>query len=167
MRGTKSCLAHLDRIADSIKKNVPKTITEFVDRRVDIANSMYTSAMYVGPNDVTVQSINDEKTWTIIASGSALLFLEFGTGIHYQRPSEMLELAAQYPAKSWSGSDQGRGYLTDPKKFAKWNGWWPTPPAGMETDGNPAVNAMYETRKQIRDFLPEEVCIELDKAVKS
>ena len=164
MVGTKRLLDKIGRMKTAITDAVPKEITEQASTIASNAQSDYASAYYVGPNDITVRSERDGNEWSITASGTALLFVEFGTGIRFARPVEMLELASEYPAKSWSATH--RGYLTNPKKFEKWNGSWPTPPAGFVTEGNPPANVMYEATKEVDKRIKLNVAARYTSAAK-
>lgn len=166
MQGTAAVLRRIDALKDALNKDIPDSMMKHLGDAAKRANNDYSSfavSNYVGPIDVSVHAERDGNEYRIVASGSTLLFLEFGTGIHYPRPSEMLPEAAAYPAKSWSAGH--KQYLTNPKKFQKWNGWWPTPPAGMITDGNPAANIFYELGKEIEWSTTPVVKTELKKAL--
>ena len=165
MQGTTSVLRRLEGIKKSITNGVPDAMMKHLGEQADRAKNNYDSfaiSNYVGPTDVSTYAIYDGNEYNLVAQGSTLLFLEFGTGIHYPRPSEMLPEAAAYPAKSWSAGH--KQYLTNPKKFQKWNGWWPTPFAGVVTDGNPPANVMYETWKRIEFNTTPVVSAEIGKA---
>lgn len=47
------------------------------------ASIRFTTAMYDGNNDVTVDVFPTSKGWTIAASGQAVCFIEFGAGVYH------------------------------------------------------------------------------------
>lgn len=162
MRGTKSLLAHLDRIQDAIKTDVPNKVDEEVQKRAQGAQSEYDTAKYLGHRDVSVESVRSGNEWTIIATGETLLFIEFGTGIVYPH-NNPIEHPYNYPG-SWSVDHEQ--YLTDSDKLAKYHGGWPLM-NGVISYGNPSANVMYQTGKAITGVLPRDLKSILDKAVKS
>lgn len=163
MRGTKSLLEHLDRIQDAIKTDVPNKVDEVVDNRTQGANDEYAAAKYLGHKDVTVESTRpSDNEWAITASGETLLFIEFGTGIIYPH-NNPIDHPYNFPG-SWSVEHEQ--YLTDSEKLAKYKGGWPLN-NNVISYGNPSANVMYQTGKTIRNGLPRDLKLILDKAVKS
>lgn len=162
MRGTKSLLAHLDRIQDAIKTGVPNKVDEVVQNRTQGAQAGYASAHYLGHKDVSVESLRSGNEWSIVASGETLLFIEFGTGIIYPHTNP-IDHPYNFPG-SWSVDHEQ--YLTDSDKLAKYKGGWPLA-NGVISYGNPSANVMYQTGKTIRSGLPRDLKVVLDKAVKS
>lgn len=156
MQGVKRLLAHLDRIQDAIKTDIPNKIDEETNKRASGAQSEYAS------KDITVQATRTGNEWTILASGKTLLFIEFGTGIVYPHDNP-IDHPYNYPG-SWS-VDHGQ-YLTDSAKLAKYHGGWPLA-NGKISYGNPSANVMYQTGKTITSVLPGELKQILDRAVKS
>lgn len=162
MRGTKSLLAHLDRIQDAVKTEVPNKVDEEVQRRTKGAESGFGSAKYLGHKDVSVVSTRSGNEWEITAFGETLLFIEFGTGIVYPHTNP-IDHPYNYPG-SWSIEHEQ--YLTDSDKLAKYHGGWPLR-NGVISYGNPSANVMYQTGKAISSGLPRDVKRILDRAVKS
>ena len=117
---------------------------EFVRRLaeigVSVARAGYQVADYDGEKDVVV-SMNQEGTRaTVVAMGSTVGFIEFGTGVRYPE---------------WSGDDTeytppahgtyGKGKGKNP------HGWWFTAGEGasMHTYGNMPAEAMLTARDKI------------------
>lgn len=162
MRGTKSLLAHLDRIQNAIKTDVPNKVNEEVEGRAKGAVEAYAEAQH-GSTDISVEPIVlSDNEWAIVASGETLLFIEFGTGIIYPH-NNPIDHPYNYPG-SWS-VDHGQ-YLTDSEKLARYKGGWPLA-NGVISYGNPSANVMYQTGKSIRGELPKDLKLIIDKAVKS
>lgn len=146
---------------------LPKTIEEknriFMERLAQIgierATLKFKTATYDGENDVKVDPTphwEGDNTLIIRASGSAILFIEFGTGKHYVEHPQGAE-------KGYLHGTYGQG------KGANLNGWGyygemganPTPPARVVrkaadgrtvvlTRGNPPARAMYDAAKDMR-----------------
>ena len=108
----------------------------------DIAEDRFASAMYDGVNDVVVTVEQIDGGWKILASGEAVCFIEFGSGVfwnpsepHPKRPPEVVGIG-EY------GLGQGK------KK-----GWAYKDASGQRqfTRGNPASVAMWGARQKIVD----------------
>lgn len=166
MQGTAAVLRRLDAIKGAITDGIPKAMEEHVKKQASNAQTEYNNfSLYDGANDVTVQVVNDEHEWSIIASGQALLFIEFGTGITY-RHDNPIEHPANAPA-SWSASH--KKFLTNPQKLKLFRGYWPIPgetfgEGGYLTNGNPSANIFYELGKELEWSTTPVVKRELKKA---
>lgn len=168
--GDKEMVARLNDISSLITNQIPKMVSEKVTRYGQLAGEQFMSADYDGNNDVVVSvETPDDHTWNIVASGTATLFLEYGSGIIFRHDSQFGDFAA-YGRKSWSVGPQGKGFLIG-KKLATWKGWWPLPKDvfgehGWATAGNPSVSAMYEASKTARYELPIEIQMQLEKVLR-
>ena len=71
----------------------------------------FSRAVYTGDNDVSISVEPIENGYSIIASGEAVLFIEFGSGVTYGygHPAPMNYGPGTYP---------GNGHWDDPR------GWW-------------------------------------------
>lgn len=114
------------------------------------ASVRFTSAMYDGDNDVVVEVSPTATGWAITASGEAVAFIEFGTGV-YHNPSE------PYPKPRPAGvvgiGEYGKGH----GKRKAW-GYY----EGDElviTHGNPAAMPMWyattEMEREVRRIARE------------
>lgn len=96
----------------------------------------FARAFYVGAGgtDISVEPI--ENGYAVLASGEAVLFLEFGAGVSmgYGHPQ-----AGEFGYGP--GTYPGKGHWDDPK------GWWT--PDKEHTYGNPPTLAMYNAAKEI------------------
>lgn len=103
------------------------------------------SAMYDGNNDVVVEATATEHGWVITASGEAVAFIEFGSGVTYN-PTEL------YPNPRPPGivgiGEYGKGY-------GKRKGWMFYDDNGQKvfTRGNPPSLAMYFASEEMRNEL--------------
>lgn len=98
----------------------------------------FSRAVYTGDNDVSISVEPIENGYSIIASGEAVLFIEFGSGVTYGygHPAPMNYGPGTYP---------GNGHWDDSK------GWWlPKDKGGLHTYGNPPSATMYQTGKELQ-----------------
>lgn len=168
MQGTAAVLRRLDAISNAITKGVPEAMSKHVKEQAGSAQTAYNGfSPYNGVNDVSVTTVNEGNEWSIIASGEALLFIEFGTGITYRHDNPI-----EHPANaatSWSATHAQ--FLTDPKKLKTFRGYWPIRTStfgegGYLTNGNPSANIFYELGKEIEFSTTPVVSAEIGKAFK-
>lgn len=102
-----------------------------------VASIQFARAIYNGTNDVTVRVDNTGSVAVIYAEGSAVAFIEFGSGAKYgYGHPEAVKFGTgpgTYPS--------GKGHWDNPK------GWWYG--HGQHSYGNPPAMAMYQAREQI------------------
>lgn len=98
----------------------------------------FSRAVYTGDNDVSISVEPIENGYSIIASGEAVLFIEFGSGVTYG-------YGHPAPKNYGPGTYPGNGHWDDPK------GWWlPKDKGGLHTYGNPPSATMYQTGKELQ-----------------
>jgi hypothetical protein len=135
-------------------------LRKLADEGYQIAAAGFQNAQYDGTNDSAV-SVEErgENIRAIVAIGSVVLFIEFGTGITY--PDTHPEAAQNGMVRGGYGQGKGKqstwGYYGEPGT----NGVVRTNPKTgrtvVLTHGNPANMPMYEAVKQLRERLPELV----------
>lgn len=116
----------------------------------EAAKITYAGARYDGPDkEITVQCEKREGgAVAIVATGSAVLFIEFGAGKTY---------GGGHPGAAKYGMGPGtypippgKGHWNDP------NGWYlPKEKGGGHTYGNPPAKGMWEAQKTIEDVIAE------------
>lgn len=142
-----------------LKEKSKELLARLADEGYQIASAGFAGAAYDGTNDSAV-TVEDRGTHikAIVAVGSAVLFIEFGTGVTY--PDDHPEAGAHGMVRGGYGKGKGKqsswGYYGDPGtngdvKFNK------SGQAVVITHGNPANKPMYEAAKQLRERLPELV----------
>ena len=141
----KKSIENAERIVRQYKKDFEVKEAEFVRRLAEIGVSVasvgFATADYDGVNDVTVSMEKTATGYNVIASGKAVGFIEFGTGVRYPE---------------WDGSDveytppphgsYGKGQGKNP-----W-GWWFRGSEGamaQHTYGNQPAEAMLTARNQM------------------
>lgn len=105
------------------------------------ASKLFGSAAYDGNNDVQVTAEPTENGWRIIASGKAVLFIEFGAGVYYNG-------AEPYPEPRPAGVEKIGEYGKGKGKHSLWafldeNGEL------VKTHGTPAAMPMFYTTQEL------------------
>lgn len=120
---------------------------ELVDRLTlagaSVASIQFARAIYNGTNDVTVRIDNTGTVAVIYAEGSAVAFIEFGSGAKYGYGHPE---AAKFGTGPGTYPD-GKGHWDNPK------GWWYG--HGLHSSGNPPAMAMYQARERIVESITE------------
>lgn len=111
------------------------------------ASNRFRSAIYTGDNDTEVDVVRTEDGWSVQATGTSVLFIEFGSGVRYgyghPQASEF-----DFGPGTWSEGPQGKGHWDNEKG-------WNIPGTREHTYGNPPAMAMYHTSQAIKRALPE------------
>lgn len=102
-----------------------------------VASIQFARAVYNGSNDVSVRVDNTGSVAVIYAEGSAVAFIEFGSGAKYGYGHPE---AGKYGAGPGTYPD-GKGHWDDEK------GWWYG--HNLHSYGNPPAMAMYQAREQM------------------
>ena len=143
------------------RKDIESKTKEFVqalaEEGVEVARVGFSEAVYDGTNDVTCHvEKKDDLTSAVVATGNAVLFIEFGSGITYNN---------FHPEAEDLGMERGEyGYKLG--RLPEWrysgepgtNGEVITtgPHAGqIKTRGNPANMAMYNAKADLEDRFAE------------
>ena len=122
---------------------------------MDVVNATYVGAAYAGTNDIEVHLEFEGNTCKIVANGSALGFIEFGTGVVYP----LGEYAAQAGAPPHGTYGQGRGatgkkwvYKGDPGTIGEPDS---KRPGLVWTNGNPPANAFPAAVREMQEQAQE------------
>lgn len=102
-----------------------------------VASIRFSRAVYTGTNDVSVRVDDTGNTAVIYAEGSAVAFIEFGSGKTYGYGHPNAGEHGFGPS-TWSLGEEGKGHWDNPK------GWWFG--SGQHTYGNPPAMAMVAAR---------------------
>ena len=109
-----------------------------------VASIEFSRAIYNGTNDVSVRVEDNGRKATIFAEGSAVLFIEFGSGEKYGGGHPDAGKFGYGPG-TWSDGPNGKGKWDDP------NGWYFA--HGQHSFGNPPAMAMVHARDAILEQL--------------
>lgn len=154
--GIDNAIRELDRYVAWLKSKTTLLLDRLSQKGFEIASVNFTKAVYDGTNDVSVSvEQRGTKARAIVAVGSSVLFIEFGTGVTY--PDNHPEAAGLGMRRGEYGAGHGKqaswGYYGDPGT----NGEVRTKANGKSmviTHGNPANMSMYDTVKQLQQILP-------------
>lgn len=136
------------RALKEYKRNMLETkCNEFVRRLADagreIASMRFEMAEYDGTNDVSVYISGDGDSLKVIASGKAVCFIEFGSGVargggypEERKPAGIVGLG------EWG---KGHGATGEPWYYAH----------GKKTDGNPPAMAMLNARDTMVEMVTQ------------
>lgn len=138
-----------------LKDRSEKLLDRLAEDGYRIASAKFAQAVYDGTNDVSVSTENSgANTRAVVAVGSSVLFIEFGTGVVY--PDDHPEADDLGMKRGEYGKGHGKqtswGYYGEPgtngELREKKNG-----SMVVITHGNPANMAMYETVKELEMHL--------------
>ena len=157
-KGIDKAIKELNDYKKWLKDCTEKLLKALADEGAQIATAKFQRAVYDGTNDVKVSVENrDENTVAVVAIGSAVLFIEFGTGVKYPD---------NHPEAGKNGFTRGGyGYHLGRLK----NGWRYTGNPGsngevitsgehageVHTYGNPANMSMYQTVRELEEHFEE------------
>lgn len=155
--GIDSVIRHLEEKRKALQdEKLRRFLEKLAQIGIETADVKFRNAEYDGTNDVVVSPAPEwvnENTLTISASGTTVLFIEFGTGVHY---------AEQHPKADEFGFVRG-GYGKGQGKKEHW-GYYGEPGthgvpkrdgAVIITQGNPPARAMYDAGKEIRQRIAD------------
>ena len=109
-----------------------------------VASIEFSRAIYNGTNDVSVRVDDNGRKATIYAEGSAVLFIEFGSGEKYGNGHPEAGKFGYGPG-TYSDGPNGKGHWSDE------NGWYFA--HGQHSFGNPPAMAMVHARDAILEQL--------------
>lgn len=153
--GVKETIGRLKKYRAELSDKNRTFLEKLAEIGIDTASVRFSQAQYDGENDVVVGSspewLNDD-TLVIKAAGQAVLFIEFGTGVHYSE---------QHPKAAELGFTRG-SYGQGKGKQDSW-GYYGAPGTNgrtvvkkdgstvVITHGNPPARAMYDASKEMRE----------------
>lgn len=139
-----AAVQELNQYAEWLKRKESELVTKLAERGKTVASVKFASAKYDGANDVSVRVDSTGSVAVIYAEGSAVAFIEFGSGASegYGHP-----LAGEhgFGPGTWSMGESGKGHWDNLK------GWYYA--HGKKSHGNPPAQAMLSAR----DTMVEEI----------
>ena len=115
-----------------------------------VASIEFSRAIYNGTNDVSVRVDNNGRKATIFAEGSAVLFIEFGSGMKYGYGHPDAGKFGYGPG-TYSDGPNGKGHWDDVDASGNPIGWYFA--HGQHSLGNPPAMAMVHARDAIVEQL--------------
>lgn len=143
--GIKQAQKELKAYKSSFDKRLREFVNRLAEEGLQVAKLRFSTAAYDGDNDVVVRVEQDGTKAKIIASGKAVLFIEFGTGVSYREHDSWLYAHGTYGDKKganpngwvYAGEPGTGGQLVTDRKG--------NPKEGVyHTKGNPPAEAMWD-----------------------
>ena len=159
-RGIDKAIKELEEWQKWIEEKTKDFLYELSKEGIQIMSAKFSEAIYDGSNVVTCEiEERGENKVALLAIGTMVLFIEFGTGVKY--PDD-------HPEAHTDGHEMNRGEYGK-GKGANPNGWRYVGEAGtqgelspnarkksvMHTYGNPANMCMYNTKKELAERFEE------------
>lgn len=152
--GIDGVLDHLRRLPKDINQRLHLLMERLAEIGIQSASASFASAEYDGVNDVIVGSApvwENDHTLVIKASGTTVLFIEFGTGITYPsdhpKAGELGMMRGTYG--QGKGSRSAWGYYGEPGTNGRYVRSGELGDVYL-TRGNPASRSMYEAGQEMR-----------------
>lgn len=147
-------IKEVEEYKKTFESNVTKLLTGLTEYGADKASQNFKSAQYDGTNDVIVSSSVGKKVGTIEAFGESVLFIEFGTGVHYGNSHPEAYDHGYFPGSYGpNGLENTWGYYGE----GGTNGVYRKTTAKGDlytTHGNPANRCLYDAGKAIETQAP-------------
>jgi len=160
IHGLDELIHHMESYKNSLPERKKECLKRLAEIGVDVAKVRFSTAQYDGTNDVSVNAPQwlDSSRIAVSATGKAVTFIEFGTGIFY---------AEQHPLADEMGMERG-SYGQGKGSQSTWGYYGEGGTDGKLlrstdkgdlylTHGNPPARAMYEASKKMRDKVFEIV----------
>ena len=128
------------------KKRATAICGRLAEMGADRARAIFSMADYDGINDITVSTKRVENGSAIEATGEAVLFVEFGSGVKYASEIHPQAEELGFGPGTWSEGPMGKGHWADPKG-------WTIPGTKQRSYGNPPALAMYEAGVVVKENL--------------
>lgn len=157
--GLDALIEGVERFEKSLASKTDDLVLKLAEKGYEVAQMSFFTAQYDGTNDVSVEvEIIGNGEAAVVATGQAVLFIEFGTGVTY--PDNHPEAAANGMIRGTYGWGQGSlphwYYNGDPGTNGEVVATT-TYGTRVKTSGNPASMSMYNAAKQLREDLPKIV----------
>lgn len=147
-KGLDELLKKLNTLNSDINKSSEKIVSDLVDYGVNEATLAFNSvANKDGNSDYRVYGEKQYNSGKILASGTNLLYLEFGTGtLGFNDPHP---LKSNYNLKAYNSGKK----IHKSKSHSDKLGWYT--PDGIWTEGIPSGKQMYNTSLKLKNKISE------------
>lgn len=143
----------LNAISLVLKSKSQEILKRLVLSGYTIADYAYGDAEYDGTKDISLSMNFNGNTAELVASGSTVLFVEFGTGIVFTdenpKAAQLGFIRGTYG--KGRGSNLSWTYVGEPGSNGEIIHEKQDGSTVVKTQGNPPANAMYEASKTIRN----------------
>lgn len=133
----------------TFEEKCDEVVRRVVEYGKEEAEKHFMLAQYDGERDVVVSVVKDGTTYSIVANGHAVAFIEFGAGVYYNGTDGMYPI--QRPPGIVGIGEYGKGQGKKDAWTYQENGVFVT------TYGNPANMPMYFASVEIRNRLKDAV----------
>lgn len=156
--GLDETIQQFQSLNENLLNKTSALLAHLVQAGFEIADYRFGVAQYDGTNDVSLSISFSGNTATLTASGKAVLFIEFGTGINFTeenpKATELGFIRGAYgkgngskPSWVYVGEQGSNGQFLRKTKDKQ---------SVVRTKGNPPANAMYEASKTIQQKIISE-----------
>ena len=148
-----SVIEKLNRYKRNAKDKRKRFLEKLGEEGISLANVKIQQVQYDGYNDSFVEPLTWEGDKLILAvSGSAITFIEFGTGVHYgeQHPEPLPGMVRGTFGKGL-GSRDAWYYQGHPGTHGEIRRVRKGGAVVVRTHGNPPNRVVYDTAKELRD----------------
>lgn len=152
-KSIRNAIRELEKYQKFLEKKIPEFLKEIAQLGLDIANVEFQRVEYDGTNDVTCKiEERGDSCRAIVATGNAVLFIEFGTGVVYP------DIHPEHPAGVVGRGEYGQGKGKN-KSWGFYGDEVGTPTGHVVkgkkgsvviTQGNPANMPMYLTVSELQ-----------------
>ena len=154
VQGLDRCIKRLEGMKNELETKLHKLIERLGEIGVEVASSGFKDAPYDGERDATVGNLTwtGDNTAEIVASGRTVLFIEFGTGVHFFTDPEGYVTSHGYGPGTYGpqGNKDWWLYEGEPGDPNAGGETFDKNPKMTITHGNPASRPMYEAAKEMR-----------------
>lgn len=159
INGLDSTISHMKTLNDNLLNKTSTLVAHLINAGYEIADYRFGIAQYDGTNDVSLSMSFSGNTATLTASGQAVLFIEFGSGITFTEENpKAVELGfIRGTYGKGKGSNLNWAYIGDKGSNGEVIRTTVDGETVVRTKGNPPANAMYEASKTTRQILISEV----------
>ena len=145
-----NAIKELDRYKKWVQEKEEVLRQRLAQLGATVASIEFSRAIYNGTNDVSVRVDDNGRKATIFAEGSAVLFIEFGSGEKYGGGHPEAEKFGYGPG-TYSDGPNGKGHWNDKDASGNPIGWYFA--HGQHSFGNPPAMAMLHARDAILEQL--------------
>ena len=132
-------IKQIEEYKAEMQRKADKLTSILADAGLEEARTIFATAKYDGTNDVEVEKTKIKNGYVVTASGKAVCFIEFGSGVIGYGHPEADEFGMG--PSTWSLSDQGKGHWDNPPWYFA---------HGQKSSGNPPAMAMWKAEQEIK-----------------
>ena len=141
-KGIDGAIKELEEYKSKIERKSKLLTQRLAQLGASVASLSFSRAFYNGDNDVVISvEPRGENGYAIIASGEAVCFIEFGTGV-----------GANHPQGAERGFTPGSWSIDHEQQYSKKGYWYYN---GQKMIGSTPGRGMYDAAKEIRSQIEQ------------